>query len=99
MKNCSWLENFQGSEILFYRRHVDDTCCLLYLEHDAIIVFDYINSRNPNIRFTMEKEAHHKLPFLDVSVDNNDPNSFLARVYCKKKKTFSGLLTNYFSFN
>ena len=50
-----------------------------------------------NIRFTMEKEAHHKLPFLDVLVDNNNrPNSILTRVY--RKKTFTGLLTNYFSF-
>ena len=44
----------------------------------------------------MEKEAQHKLPLLDVLVDNNDPNSLLTRVYLKK--TFTGLLTNYFSF-
>ena len=44
----------------------------------------------------MEKEAHHKLPFLDVLVDNTDPISFVTRVY--RKKTFTGLLTNYFSF-
>ena len=37
-----------------------------------------------------------KLPFLDVLVDNNDPNSLLTRVY--RKKIFTGLLTNYFSF-
>ena len=47
-------------------------------------------------QFTMEKEAQHKLPFLDVLVDNNDPNSLPTRVY--RKKTFTGLLTNYFSF-
>ena len=44
----------------------------------------------------MEKEAQHKLPFLDVLVDNNDSNSLLTGVY--SKKTFTGLLTNYFSF-
>ena len=44
----------------------------------------------------MEKEAYHKLPFLDVLVDNNDRNSLLTSVY--RKKTFTGLLTNYFSF-
>ena len=91
-----WLENFQGSEILFYRHYVDDTFCLLQSEHDAIFFLDYINSRHPSIRFTMDKEAQHKLPFLDVLVDNNDPNSLLTRVY--RKKTFTGLLTNYFSF-
>ena len=91
-----WLKNFQGSEILFYRRYVDDTFSLFHSEHDAITFFDYINSRHPNIRFTMEKEAYHKLPFLDVLVNNNDPNSPLTSVY--RKKTFTGLLTNYFSF-
>ena len=68
-----WLKIFQGSEILFYRRYVEDTFCFFHSEHDAIIFFDYINSRHPNIRFTMEKEVHHKLPFLDVLIDNNDP--------------------------
>ena len=47
----------------------------------------------------MEKEAHHKLPFLDILVDNIDPNSLLTGVYRNKKKTFTGLLTNYFSFS
>ena len=45
----------------------------------------------------MEKEAQHKLPVLDVLVDNNDPNSLLPRVY--RKKTFTGLLTNYMYFS
>ena len=44
----------------------------------------------------MEKQFNHKLPFLDVLIDNHDPSSSLTRVY--RKKTFTGLLTNYFSF-
>ena len=64
--------------------------------HDAVIFFDYINARHPNIRFTMEKELNRKLPFLDVLIDYSDANSLLTRVY--RKKTFTGLLTNYFSF-
>ena len=32
---------------------------------------------------TMGKEAQYKLPFLDVLVDNNDPNSLLTKVYRK----------------
>ena len=45
----------------------------------------------------MEKEAHHKLPFLDVLIDNNDPNSLQTRVY--RKKFCTVLLTNYFIFS
>ena len=86
-----WLENLKGSEILFYRRYVDDTFCLFHSEHDAVFFFfDYINSRHPNIRFTTEKELNRKLLFLDVLIDNSDTNSLLTRVY--RKKTFSGLL-------
>ena len=34
--------------------------------------------------------------FLDVLLDNNEPNSSLTSVH--RKKTFTGLLTNYFNF-
>ena len=92
-----WLEDFQGSEILFYCQYVDDSFFSFTRNMMPLYFFDYINSRHPNIRFTiMEKEVHHKLPFLDVLVDNNDPNFLLTRVY--HKKMFTGLLTNYFSF-
>ena len=46
----SWLENFQDSEILFYRRYVDDTFCLFHSEHEALLFFNYIIFRHPNIR-------------------------------------------------
>ena len=43
-----------------------------------------------NITFTIEKDVNHKLPFLDVLIDNNNPNFSLARVY--RKKSFTRLL-------
>ena len=91
------LGNFQGSEILFIVDMLTTLFAYFIRDMMQILVFDYINSRHPNIRFTMEKEAQHKLPsVLDVLVDNNDPNSLLTRVY--REKTFTGSLTNYFSF-
>ena len=62
----------------------------------SYFVFDYINDRHPNIRFTVEKEVDKKIPFLDFLIDNSQPQSLITRVYCKK--TFTGLLSNYFSF-
>ena len=90
-----WLENFQDSEILFYRRYVDDTFCLFHSENQALLFFNYINSRHPNISFTLKKEIDHRTPFLDVLI-NNDTHSPFTSVY--RKKTFTGLLTNYLSF-
>ena len=75
--------------------YVDDTFCLFHSENQALLFFNYINSRHPNIRFTMEKEIDHKIPFLDVLI-NNDTHFPVTSVY--RKKTFTGLLTNYFSF-
>ena len=43
----------------------------------------------------MEKEIDHRIPFLDVLI-NNDIHSPVTSVY--RKKTFTGLLTNYLSF-
>ena len=89
-----WPDTFP-SEILFYQRYVDDTFCLFHTESDALLFFDFINSRHPNIRFTMEAESDKKLPFLDIYVDNTGP-MVVTRVF--RKKTFTGLLTCFFSF-
>ena len=80
-----WLEIYKASSILFYWPYVEDTFCL----------FDNINNRHPKIRFTMEKEMDKKIPFLDVLIDNSQPQSLITRVYCKK--TLIVLLTNCFS--
>ena len=44
----------------------------------------------------MEKETNKMLAFLDVCINNKDPCNLLMSVH--RKKTFSGLLTNFFSF-
>ena len=43
----------------------------------------------------MEKEVDRKLAFLDVLIDISS-SSVITRVY--RKKTYTGLLTNFFSF-
>jgi len=91
-----WLEQCQGPQVKFYRRYVDDTFCLFHSEQDAIAVFDYINSQHPNIRLTMEKGIDHVLSFVDVLIDNTHCDSDVTSTY--RKKTLTGLLTNYFSF-
>ena len=103
---CCWLEHlgkvehgqFYGdSEVLFYRGYVDDTFCLFHSEQDAIFFFNYINNQHPNIRFTMEWETDHVLPFRDVLISNTDPHLSETTVY--RKKNFTGLLTSYLSFS
>ena len=89
------LENY-NSGIEFYLRYVDETFALFNTEQDASSFFSYINSQHPNIKFTMEKEENHKLPFLDVLLDNHSNQGIITSVF--HKKTYTGLLTNYFGF-
>ena len=89
-----WLDTF-STEILFYRRYVDDTFCLFHTESDALLFFDFINSRRPNIWFTTEAESEHKLPFLYTHIDNTGA-ALITTLFCKR--TFTGLLTSLSSF-
>ena len=70
--------------------------CIFDNENDAKLFFDFINSQYPNIKFTIEKETNKVLAFLDVCIDNNDPSCLKTSTY--RKKTFTGFLTNFFSF-
>ena len=74
---------------------MDDKFCVLETEQDADLSSNYINSRDLNIRFTMEKDVYHKLPYLDILIYNGD-NHLKTTVF--RKKTFTGLLINFFSF-
>ena len=91
----SWHENYKDSKILIYRRYVDDIFCLFDNEHNAMLFFNYINTQHPNIKFTDKKQLIGKLPILDVLVDNltNISVNFVFH-----KMTYTGLLTNFFSF-
>ena len=92
-----WLNSFPNSNVLlFYRRYVDDIFCIFDSEQEAVLFFDFINTRHPNISFTMEKENNHIISFLDVLINNNSTDSPVTSIY--HKKTYTGLLLNFFSF-
>ena len=86
----------KGTSVHFYRRYVDDTFCLFNNEHEALLFFEFLNSHHDSIKFTMEKEANYTLAFLDVLINNKDPTNLITSVY--RKKTLTGLLTNFFCF-
>ena len=50
---------------------------------------------HPSLKFTVERDSNHRLPFLDVLV-HKTPTAFLTCVY--RKPTFSGLCTRWDSF-
>ena len=90
-----WIENFQGTPPSYYRRYVDDIFSVFNNSFEAKEFFNYINTRHPNIKFTMETEVNKIIPFLDVLIDNSK-NILKTSTY--HKSTYSGLLLNYTSF-
>ena len=78
-----------------YYRYVDVTFCLFKCEKDADLILVQLNSMHPSLKFTVERECNHHLPFLDVFVHKN-PTAFLTSVY--RNPPLSGLYTRWDSF-
>ena len=91
-----WLEQYRDSQVLNYRRYVDDTFCLFNSEREADLFFNFIKNQHPNIHFSMERESNQVLPFLDMLLNNKYPQFPVTTIY--RKKTFMGLLTIFLSF-
>ena len=72
-----WIEEYQYHELLFYKRYVDDIFCLVGNETVAADFLYYLNSKHPDIKFTMETEKENKLLFLAVLITSSE-NRFLT---------------------
>ena len=84
--------------------HIDDIFVLMIFLYwwyicaslDQVEKFKkYLSSKHPNINFSLEKENDGRLPFLDINIFR-EKGRFVTNVY--RKKTFSGVYTNFNSF-
>ena len=80
---------------VFYRRYIDGIFVLFSSPDHADKFREYLSSKHPNIKFSIEKEEDDCLPFLDVNIFHEN-YKFVTNVY--RKKTFSGIYTNFTSF-
>ena len=91
-----WLEDCPHSlKHVFYRWYVDDIFALFFSLDQAEKFKKYLSSKHPNINFLLEKENNGHLSFLDVNFFC-EKGKFVTNVY--RKKTFSGVYTNFDSF-
>ena len=80
---------------VFYRFYVDDIFALFFSPDHADKFKEYMSSKHPNKKFSIEKERDGCLTFLDVNIFREN-EKFAINVY--RKKTFSGVYTNFKSF-
>ena len=81
--------------INIWLRYVDDIFATLNKPDDVNNILQFLNSRHPNIKFTIEKEGEkvkNSLPFLDTRVIRN-VDKYITTVY--HKPTFTGVYLNW----
>ena len=95
-----WFENLymeiiKAHGVVLWLRFVDDVFILIE-DNDSFDkaneLMRVLNSKHPNIEFTMEKETNNELPFLDVLI-KRDTDSFQTGMY--RKATFTGTYMNW----
>ena len=89
-----WIEKAQVAKPIFYQIYVYDIFAVFEPELDAEPFHTYLNTKHKNIKVTYENQIEHKLPFLDILISNN--KNLQTSVF--HKKTYTGLLLNYFRF-
>ena len=89
------LQEFDKGNVLMHKRYVDDIFCMFGNEIDEENVFEFLNCRHKNIKFTIEKGSNKFLSFLEILV-KNEGNRFLTSFH--RKKTSIGLFTQFHSF-
>ena len=95
LKTFGWKTGQVISNLIVYKRFVDDTF-LLFRSKDHIEKFrNYLNKQHKNIKFTSRIEENGFLPFLDIKICREN-NKFVTSVY--RKPIFSGVFTNFESF-
>ena len=78
---------------ILWKRYSDDIFAILPSNQvDAHLT--YLNSLNPFINSTFEKEADSKLPFLDLLIHRNSSSRFSFSIYSRVTHT-----ENYLKFN
>ncbi|XP_078358572.1 uncharacterized protein LOC144643247 [Oculina patagonica] len=82
----------EGKMPSYYRRYVDDTLTIMPNKASANNFLETLNQCHSSLKFTMEIENDHMLPFLGTQLLNKS-NHVATKVYVKP--TNSGLLLHY----
>ena len=63
-----WLNEYNLNKPKFYLRYVDDILAAFEKEQDSLNFLNFLNNKQPNIKFTLEKQVNHSIAFLDIFI-------------------------------
>ena len=78
-----WLNEYNLHKPKFYLRYVDDILAAFDKEQDSLKFLNFLNKRHPNIKFTIEKQISHSIPFLDVFILGINNQNLTLQTYHK----------------
>ena len=91
-----WLNEYNFNKSKLYLRYVDDILAAFANEQDSLNFLKFLNNRQPNIKFTVEKQINYSIAFLDLFISGVNNQNLTLQTY--QKWTFAGLLLKYKSF-
>ena len=98
MSLCVILKTFgqKTVQLISNQLFIDDSLMIhLYSFEQRVMLKNYLNKQQKNIKCASKIEANQSLSFLDMKITSKN-NRFVTSVY--RKPTFSGVLTNFESF-
>ena len=63
-----WLNEYNLKKTNLHLRYVDDILAAFDNEKDSLNFWNFLNNRHPNINFTIEKQIHYFITFLDAFI-------------------------------
>ena len=91
-----WLNEYNFKKSKFYLRYLDDILAAFANEQDSLNCLKLLNNRQPDIKFTVEKQINYSIAFLDVFISGVNNQNLTLQTY--HKSTYTGLLLNFKSF-
>ena len=80
----------------FYLIYVDDTLAAFDNEQESLFFLKFLNDRQRNIKFTIEKQINHSVAFLDLFILDINNQNLTLQTYLKL--TYTGLLLDFQTF-
>ena len=82
-QESKWRNEYNLNKPKFYLRYVDDIVAAFDNEQDSLNFFDFLNNRDPNIKFIVEKQINHSIVFLDVFISGINNQNLTLQTYHK----------------
>ena len=83
---CDWSAKISKFRVKL--KYTDDILAAFEKEQDSLKFLNFSNNKHRNIKFTIEKQIHHSIAFLDAFILGIDNQNFTLQTYHKSIISF-----------